>query len=665
MAKKNNSVMSFEEDKSEDKAGELSLTNEQEQKLLDQIKKEYKLAKLSLDARVKVNLKRLRLYNNQKKYKKKVGVPLLFTIFNSLLASLYDDRMSTVWEGREPGDDDVEEYLNLVAEYDYDKMEKAELDYEVLFDALFYGFGLMNMTEFDRKKTIPMPEVIDPSSFLYDPEAASIDGNSQGRGAMRFCGREVLLTKYQMKKIPNFKRIDKVAHTARVEDDLVNQAVRERQDASGLSQSLQGQREDLGENTSFKVLEWRTWFDDKQVLVHVSSDMSVLNRYDTIEQDGWGLVSKIVWRVSHQFAGVSVPDLVEDKQRKQSEMVNLAIGSTKSDLYPMYAYDEKRVTNRNDLSFGFNKFIPVTGDPSTIISPLRKASPNLALYSTVMEFLDASSQRATATPELQQGVISKEARTLGELNLVAQKVDTRYSLVVKSLMMGEKKFWRLWYLLYKQNLKKNIDKKVIRLRGATSTKFRILTRENLITSKIDPDARVESKILNEARDMNSLSKQGQIVALAGEDPTSNRRWGLKHLARLAGFIDQEIDLLLPPTLDELLAREQNEALNNNERVPVEPDDNHYVHLEVHSEANPTDETRIHAEGHKMALVLQRSNPELFPNLEQGTIEGGEGLQPGQAGQMPEEGGDESQFPTEAPVSPSKEAEKEVAINASI
>ena len=54
---------------------------------------------------------RLKLNNNQKRDKSAVGDPLLFTIHQTVLASLYDDKLMVSHEGREAGDDEIAENL--------------------------------------------------------------------------------------------------------------------------------------------------------------------------------------------------------------------------------------------------------------------------------------------------------------------------------------------------------------------------------------------------------------------------------------------------------------------------------------------------------------------------------------------------------------------------
>ena len=52
---------------------------------------------------------RLKLYNNQKRDKTAVGDTTLFTVTQTILASLYNDRLSVTFEGREDGDEEIAE----------------------------------------------------------------------------------------------------------------------------------------------------------------------------------------------------------------------------------------------------------------------------------------------------------------------------------------------------------------------------------------------------------------------------------------------------------------------------------------------------------------------------------------------------------------------------
>ena len=98
-----------------------------QKKIIKQVEEEYQLCYSFNQSKRQKNLARLKLYNNQMRDDKAVGDPLMFTVFNTVHASLYDDRLNSLWEGRGgKGDDDVEENLNALSEFDYDLMQKSE-----------------------------------------------------------------------------------------------------------------------------------------------------------------------------------------------------------------------------------------------------------------------------------------------------------------------------------------------------------------------------------------------------------------------------------------------------------------------------------------------------------------------------------------------------------
>ena len=194
---------------------------------------------------------------------------------------------------------------------------------------------------------------------------------------------------------------------------------------------------------------------------------------------------------------------------------------------------------------------------------------------------------------------------------MSSEADTRYSLSAKVFGWSEKRFWQQWYRLYKENFKDKIDEKVLRIKGALGATWRPLLRSNII-ARIDPDVKIESKVLSRAKQLEERTSLTQYFSLALQEPTSNRRWGLKKLAKLNGLEKDEVDLLFPPTIDERVAEKENEELSENKPVPVEAEDDHNTHLVVNSKAADTDATKIHLETHEEALSFKKVSPDLFP-----------------------------------------------------
>ena len=592
--------------------------------LARQIQAEYQMAWKHQKPKKDEALIRLKMYNNQRRDKKAVGDTTMFTTVQTVLASLYIDRLTANFSAREAGDEETADNLNSLANFDYDEMDKDVLDYEWDFDTVFFGRGYVEMSEFERDPEqniyVPLPYVLDPITLLRDPYAKSVNGDKKQRGAARFLGSEIMMTKDEMEKHPHI--FDNIEFDKMKFGSGTQSLLKDGQEARAEAQGLQNQKNDekdavLGANAQYTITRWYTHYvvggQVKKVKVWLSDDRSKVVGIQVLKHNYWPIVDRVLYPTSHDWDGTSVPDLTEDKQRARAMAQNLGLKAMKADLYPMYMFDTNKISNRKDLKFNFNKFIPVDpkgGAMGDAISPLIKNRPNMQLLDFIYNSIDMSAQKATATPDIQQGMQSEKDRPLGETNLIASKVDTRYSLSAKVFGWSDKRFWQHWYMSYKDNFS-DIDEKVLRVVGAFGAKWRKLTKTNIVAN-IDPDIQIESKVLSRAKQLEDRANLTQYFGLALQEPTTNRRWGLKKLARLNGLEKDEIDRLFPPTIDERIAEDQNELLNEDKIVPVLPEDDHNVHLEIHSKANDTAAAKAHIETHKKALSIKKVNPELFP-----------------------------------------------------
>jgi len=634
---------------------ENKLMTQQEKDLKAQIQKEYKMAKDWIMPFYQKSYKNLKLYLNEKRDDDKVGDPILYTVMNTIHASLYSDIPSIKFRGRTIDDIATEFGLNLLVDYDYDDMEKDVLDMDWLWDTCFFGYGLVEMTYFDRERKRPAPRLVDPFCFLYAPDAtANLD-------LAPFCGEEFQLTKREMRENKAYSNTENVSQGSSF-NDLPEMASKARSESQGKSDVFE-EKDSKSDNSKIHLVEWRTWFDGKRVLVTLANDLNKIIRYKELDfQDRWGYIPKVISRTSHQFKGASIPDMVGDKQRMRSEIINLAATIVKSQQYPHYLYNNNLIRNRADLRFGFNKFTGVPGNPVNVVVPMNQYTPNLAFTNYILQYLDAAAQRATASAEMQQGVLSGQERTLGELNLVAQKADTRYSLMMKSLMVGDKRFWQQWYAMYKKYFKDGLDEKVLRLTGDMEQQFYTLTRKDIISdSGVDPDVQIVSTVIEDAKRQKEMGKYIQLMNAVANNPDVDRRVLVKQFAQTAGISDSEIDAIFPPTLDELTAELQNitfERIAKGEKLPppeVLSSDNHMVHMRIHRKANPSAARDVHMSAHLFAMIQTRKNPELNPTVQQ------EGLQPGETGELrsvgfqPERSAEKT---TQEPLTPAQKAKLE-------
>jgi len=577
--------------------------------LIKQIDTEYSLSWWFMKPKLDEWALRLKLYNNQKRDKEAVGDPLLFTIHQTVLASLYSDRLAVEFLGRESGDEETAENLNSLADFDYDDMEKDELDYEWDWDSSFFGRGLLLMSEYDRKLMLSCPEVIDIMTWLRDPRATSVNGDRKGRGAMRFGGREIRLTKGEMKNAGIYFDYNNLKFDTTDLRSLIDKMAQARAEAQGLADVSKWHKL-TGENGDNRLLEWFTIWKGKRIIATLADDRKKIVRYTELKnRNMFPIIDRSIYPISHDWDGVCIPDLAEDKQRGRSVVQNLALKGIKIGLNPTYLYDTNKIKNRGNLNIDFNKHIPVDGNPTGSIEQVQRQAVKQEVQ-WILDVLDTAAQRATATPDIQQGVSTDEKRTATETNLISAKVDTRYSLSAKIFGWSEKRFWKQWYSNHKDHFKPGIDEKIIRIVGAMGAKWRALTRENIIANT-DPDIKIESKVISDTRKFNDLQQYRLFIkdVLATDPQNSNIRFALRKIGRLSGFRKEEVEQILPPTIDEMNAETENDKLDKKGLVAVQIYDDDFVHLEVHNKAADTPQKKAHINAHRSAMMLKRVKPE--------------------------------------------------------
>lgn len=584
-----------------------------QEKYQKQIDKEYILCEENTQAKRAESLRRLKLYNNQKRDQSKVGDPLLFTVFQTVLSALYEDKLGASFGAKEEGDYEKAENVTALAEHDYAVMEKDELDYDWDWDTAFFGRGFVLLNDFDRKTMTPVAEVIDPMTFLRDPRASSVNGNQKGSGSARFLGMEIGLTKSEMKAHPAYFNLDSLKKDKQIKG-LMDENRQARDEAQGRTRSVT-KEESLTENYEYQLLRWFTHIKGEKYLVEFANKRNLIVRFQKLDKAKWPIIDRSLFPMSHDWDGVSIPDLIEDKQRMKSVMINLGAESAKADLYPMYLFDKKRIKNPNDLDFEFNKFVPVDGggNVADALTPIQKSVFH-SQVNLILNILDLSAQKAVAAPEVAQGVPPRQDRTLGETELVVAGKDARHSLAARIFGWSEKRFWRQWYWLYKKNFKGEIDKKVIRLQGALAPVWRELTRENLIT-RIDPDIVIEIASVAEFKRAQDFQRFSQFTQIVIQDPNTSRRYLFRKLARINRMSKEEITLTFPPTIDDLRAEDENVAINESKLPQVNPLDDDIIHMEIHNRAKDTKAKLAHIEAHKKMMLFKKENPQMFPQAE--------------------------------------------------
>jgi len=556
---------------------------------------------------------RLKLYNNQRKQKDKIGDNSIYIIMTTMLAVYYSDELEVGFTGRDISDVDAADNTEKLAKFDYDEMEMDVINYKVQWDRFFFGVGIRQISEWDKKRKTPIPKSLNPLCWLPDPHGHIVMKN------FRYSGFEVAYTKNEMTEDAGFFNLSLLSKGKSGGSSELDANATAYTEAQGLAQTEHKENEN-DNNVVYDMVDHFMEIKGKdgsnrKFLVTFDDNVKNIFRFEEVEAittEEKENPSLVPFPLTLNYYspnrtdpfGTSVPDLVEDKQRAKSVFKNLQIAAVKADLYPMYLYNRDKILNRRDLDFAFNKFIPVRGDVDNgTLQPLNKSTARLGESLNIIQALDADANIAVGADKNAQGVLSDQDRTATEVQQTTANANLRFLLGSKINSWGEKKFWKLWYRLYRQNMKA-AEKKTIRLSSALGSNFISLTRKDFIT-KEDPDISIKSKLEVDQKRSRDRVAFASIFPMITQDPTkplSAKRYAERHLLRLYGLPSEEIAMISPSTPDEMRAKMENELLNKNnfKDVKVSVEEDHLSHMLIHSQSEKTDATQAHINAHKMA-----------------------------------------------------------------
>jgi len=559
-----------------------------------------------LQTRKKRQVKQLVLLNNLQRGDQNIASTLLLTLFNRTLSALYDDKLQVKFL---PSQGIMQEQLNAyntLYQSDYLEMDKARIDYDWMWDTLFFGRGYVETSQFDYKRKIMVPRNINPLAFGYDPY---VDDTKEWRYYWKWITRN----KWQIMKlikdgtITGIKDIKELP--SGVDEYLWEYKVQRENAKEGISPA-----KDTVNNDVFQILEMYGYDEngDKCVFWY-DRDISILLMKEKLDyQDGengesiWPIVCKEAFREPHSSIPFSVADILEDKHRAKSVLLNLAYIAAKDQANPLYWYDPDKVKDLTQLfSRQINQHIPVEGDGNLAIGPLNtKGSmpPEVLNFITMLqgEANDPVGTGVEVRPD------SGPAETATAKAIDQQLNDMAQSLQSKILQFGEKEFCSHWFHRYQRNADA-LGKKMANIVGVKG----IDTKEidlKMFKTKYPPGVMVYSAKEAEYKDLVKRRELSELYPqlAASIDPEGLKNFN-KHILFPLYLDDPSLtDLMFPKSLDELKAEGENDILAKDKYAPIGEQDEHSTHIYIHSMLQPkTWALWVHIYEHQEALAKQK------------------------------------------------------------
>lgn len=568
-----------------------------------------------LQARKRRQVSQLVLLNNLNRGDQNIASTLLLTLFNRTLSALYDDKMQVKFL---PSQGIMQEQLNsynLLAQSDYLEMGKAKLDYDWVWDTLFFGRGYLETIRFNKKRKIMEPAVINPLVFGYDPYFDTVQD-------WRYYWKWVTKTKWELKKLIKAGVIDGIKDPKEIPSGIDAQLwdYKIKRDAAkkGVAMATDTMAGDV-----YQILEFYGynekgeksvyWIDKGFSKILFEQELKLKDGEQIVTPDGdtidtgskWPIVVKEAFREPHSSITFSIADLLEDKHRAKSVLLNLAFIAAKDKANPLYGYNPDKVRDVTQFfSRQINQHIPM--DDESAAWPLNKEDPmsaGLINFITMLqqEANDPVGTNVSAQPQPGAPGTATEAAIDQQLNDMAQ------SLQSKILQFGEAEFWSHWFNRYKLH-SKELGDKMANIVGVKGVKTETIKLSDFNTD-FPPGVLVYSAKEAEYKETmlrrDLIQLYPQLVPTLGPDGMRNFN---KHVFFPKFLQDPSlIDTMFPDTLDELKAKGENELLKEDKYPKVAPTDDHQTHIYIHQMVQPkTLATWFHMAEHEDYLAKEKS-----------------------------------------------------------
>lgn len=508
-------------------------------------------------------------YVDQDKDDDKIGVNTLYASTQLYTAIKYSDELSILAKPRKFGDEEYADNITNLAEYDYKEMGLNKIKHSQYIDECLFGYSIKTKEGWDDIRKVVEITIRDPISWIPDPFQ---DYLTEWR--WNFFEQETTL--HELKEMKGFN-----------EDEVDNMIMSELQSTRTYRNQAQGTN-DVIDNTEDKIVSVYSGFSrikGKLYAVTVDSKISCLLKFKEIkpvtkeEKKTKEVCMKtcvnISWfsPVRGNTCGISMADLILDKQKAQSILINLRLIDAKFNTF-----GQINLVNTNIVKDTWEltrpsintKWIGANLSPgeslSNAVYPVPRQSIMADSFNVSQEII-RQIQLDTGIDSRSLGVQWDKNITLGESQQIQANANVIFGLGVEISWWSEEDFWKhIWFRSY-QEFFSSSDEKFIRISNGFNTNQTKFRRDDFLGCE-DIDFSIESKKKN-----NQLREQMKVqfaatlpMILADPNvPKITKSVAFKYQLKLQGH-GREMQQILNPyfSQEEIDARRKVQLLDNND-----------------------------------------------------------------------------------------------------
>lgn len=570
-----------------------------------------------LQARKKRQVNQLILLNNLQRGDQNIASTLLLTLFNRVMSSNYDDKLQVKFLPSQGINQNQINAYNTLAQSDYLEMGKAKIDYDWAWDTLFFGRGYLETLQFNKKRKIMEPHVINPLVFGYDPYFEEVQD-------WRYYWKWITKSKWEIVKLIKLGAITGIKDPKEIPSGVEAYLWEYKTKRDAAQQGVPPSIESVG-GEIYQILEYYGYDEDgnrcvywidkgfNKVLMHEKLDLQ-----DTEDGDSkWPLVTKEAFREPHSSIPFSVADLLDDKHRAKSVLLNLAFIAAKDRANPVYLYNTDKVTDITQfLSRQVNQHIPVS-DVNDAVAPLNTEDPMSQGLIQFFSLLSTEANDPVGTGSVGQPQKDAGSDTATEAAITQQMNDMASSLQSKVMQFGESEFWSHWFHRYASNadaLKYKMAN-IVGVKGVTTTEIDL----KMFNVDFPPGVLVYSAKEAEYKELVLRRDLMQLYPnlMQSMDPDGMRNFN--KFVFMPKFLNDPslVEVMFPKTIDEIKAEGENELLEKEQMPDVSESDDHTAHIYTHMTLQPkTKALWVHIAWHEELLAEQKAQQQQMAMQEQ-------------------------------------------------
>ena len=548
-----------------------------------------------LQGRKQRQVQQLGLLNNLQRGDQNIAATTLFAQFNRVHSGLYSDTITVRFIPTEDSDFKKTELLNKMQLNDYKEMEKWKLDYDWLWNACFYGDGFVNTLNWDKERKIMVPESMNPLMMVYDPYFSEPN-------EWRYYGQWISKSGNELKRLQRLGIINPDVDIDKMRGGFDPQvwAYKSQHDMARLGTGVPDESV-YRHNQVYQLVEFYTYDEDgNKCLYWTDKDFTQLLRkkvLDLGDDDRWPVVRKQIFREPNSSISISVPDLLEDKHRAESVMLNLIYLAAKDEANPIYAYNPDIVKDVTQfLQRQLEQHIPM----EDIEKGVKRLNLGPSLSNSVLQFISLLRQAGSDAigSTIVQPTMPRGKKSATESALAQQIADLASNLQSKIVGMGEKEFWSHWYQRHLHHMK-DANKKTITITNVTSVSFESIGLEDIKT-KFPPKIEILSQRDADYKELVKRRDWMQVYPVIEKSLPPKALSALNKHVFFPLFIKDSstIDRMVPKSIGEIKAEQENEILESDAYTPIDGADDDEEHMYIHMMAKKTAAVWAHYFAHQ-------------------------------------------------------------------